>query len=246
MKDKAQSTVAESVPSEIWNQIRSYLPIFPRSASDSVLGYSENHHLRIWHSIFKKEDFLDEATKNGVNPVLIGYDLNKQFHSKNNKMNTKTSYLVLVLAFDGHGGRWNTAWETDSAIHLLYDTLQPHVSTGVPREYLFPESGIILNLESDPEFKLRTIGPKDVKGIGKGSTKKNVSRIVALSWVHLPSNEPRQHVFAVPGTVEFQTDSMNNGERGHSFRVTSWKWKESWSIWSPNGYITNRKKKGSK
>lgn len=277
MKDKAQPTNTKRVPPEVWNQIRSYLSIFPRSALDSALG-SENHHLRIWRSIFKNEDFLDEATKNGVNPVLIGYDLNKQFYFKNNKTNSKTSYLVLVLAFDGDGGKWNTAWETDSASRLLYDTLQPHESTGVPREYLFPKSGIILNLESvgsqystsvhqprrlvsrrrnqglysaylywkDPEFKLRTIGPEDVKGIGKGSTKKNVSRIVALSWVHLPSNEQRQHIFAVPGMVEFQTDQMNNGERGHSFRVTGWKWKESWSIWGPNGYITNRKKKGSK
>ncbi|KAH7363962.1 hypothetical protein BKA65DRAFT_490051 [Rhexocercosporidium sp. MPI-PUGE-AT-0058] len=256
MKDKGQLRGAHRTPPEIWNQVRTYLPIFSRYTLDSVLGGSENQHLRIWHSIFKNEDFLDEATNKGLNPVLIGHDLNKLYHSKYNKSKPGTSYLVLVLAFDGAGGKY----EKPALLHpmALKKSLQPHelLEDNLTEEYFFPESRIILNVAdihnahytpvdqprrltsrkiqglysaylywNDPEFELRIIEPENVKGVGKALTKKNVSGIVALSWFHLPSKKLRQHVFAYPG-MALQTDQINNGERGSSFKITGWKWKK--------------------
>ncbi|KFY03915.1 hypothetical protein V490_00057 [Pseudogymnoascus sp. VKM F-3557] len=79
------------------------------------------------------------------------------------------------------------------------------------------------------------IKPKDVFGIEKGLTKKNVSNIVGFNWKNLPSGIEQQHVFAIPGMV-LQTEEIVNSEK-----ITGFKWRKRWTVYSTlKGTRSNR------
>ncbi|KFY32376.1 hypothetical protein V493_00260 [Pseudogymnoascus sp. VKM F-4281 (FW-2241)] len=83
------------------------------------------------------------------------------------------------------------------------------------------------------ELKVCDIKPKDVFGIGKGLTKKNVSRIVGLNWKNLPSGKVHQHVFNIPGMI-LQTEAIKKDNK-----ITRFKWLLEWEINTEGGLKSN-------
>jgi hypothetical protein len=192
----------------------------------------------------------------GINPVLIGYDLHYLYSIKNIRESTKVTYLVLVLGYDGDGGRYGRPWTNDKS-SLLLASLRPNYEDHAFHEYYFPEIKLILNIRDgmdnehyttvsqpgrlvsrefmyrqlmglksaylywkDDTFAIRKIHRKYIAGMGKASTKKSVSKIVGLTWRHLPSKRLRQHFFQ---TVGMQIDTKQLiGKSGGSLKVTGW------------------------
>jgi hypothetical protein len=269
-------------PTEIWADIRSYLPLIskhviadalrlnhsPKSKRTPAWSSREDKHSRVWNSIFQNENWFSVIIEKGLNPVLIGHDLHYIYHAKNIRPKTKSKYLVLVLGYNGNGGKHNKPYVTDE-MNLLIDSLMPHtrLESG---ERFFPETGITVNIRdamydfhyttitqprrlvsrkvgglysaylywNDDSFQVRTIGPKHIIGIGGALTKKNVSNIVGLEWEHLPGKKLRQHFFEIAG-MEIKTNQIDNGKRGPSFKVTGWKWKDEWIVMTKSGWKSN-------
>jgi hypothetical protein len=264
------SNAVSRLPNEIWANIRSYLPLISKHVIADAKGFNpgpedkhtqawssrEDKHSRVYNSIFQIDNWLSVAIENGLNPVLIGYDLHYIYHSKNFETKTKSTYLVLVLGHDSDGGNCGKPNVTEDW-DLFFKSLKPHtrVRSG---EIFFPETGITLNINdaihdshsttisqprrlvscklgklysaylywNDDSFKVRTIGPEQIVGIGEPLTKDGISNIVGLTWKHLPEKTPRQHVFQIAG-MENITDQIDNGEGGRFFKVTGWKWKKT-------------------
>ena len=74
----------------------------------------------------------------------------------------------------------------------------------------------------DDNFAVRKIDGKFIVGIGKALTKKSVSKIVGLTWLHLPSKRLRQHFFQTVG-IQHSVEQLTNGKRGDFFKVAGWK-----------------------
>jgi hypothetical protein len=146
------------VPIEIWNEIHDYIPHLSRTFFKERLwslfkessGFklsSSDRHGRVWGSIFKDDKFLSDMIKAGFNPVLIGYDLQYLYYTKEIDR-TKPSDLVLVLGFDGDGGKYGRPRvpnDYQSPGSLFWDSLQPHVQLETLGDYFFPQSGITIN-----------------------------------------------------------------------------------------------------
>jgi hypothetical protein len=79
----------------------------------------------------------------GLNPVFIGHDLDSLYSMKDiTKGNTK--YLVLVLGYDGDGGR-NRKPDPSRFVAFLEKSFQPNEAI-LPGERYFPEIGLTLNI----------------------------------------------------------------------------------------------------
>ena len=243
------------LPNELLAMIKSYVPSISKHVIADALRFKpgpEDKHSRLWNSIFQNEEWLSAMIEKRLNPVLIGHDLHHLYHTKNIETETKSTYLVLVLGYNGDGGKYNKPNVEDKA-KLLFDSLKPHKGMK-GGDMFFPETGITLNIRDatggnhyttitqprrlvsrkfgglysaylywNNSFKVRTIGPKHIVGIRGALT--NVSNIVGLTWEHLPGNELRQHFFQIAG-MELKTDQISNGKGGRSFKVTGWKWKD--------------------
>jgi hypothetical protein len=94
----------------------------------------------------------------------------------------------------------------------------------------------------DTDPTVRNIDPKDVFGIGKGLTKKNVSRIVGLNWKHFPSGKDQQHTFAISTMVNQAEPVTTDG------KVTGYKWQSEWYVltedytWKSNVAASKKKR----
>jgi hypothetical protein len=217
----------------------------------------EDKHSRVWNSIFQNENWLSAMTERGLNPVLIGHDLHHIYHAKNiTTKYPKTKYLVLVLGYDRDGGKYKPSVE--DKIDLLESSLKPHslkdterffagprivlnirdakfddnnTSITQPRRLVSRKLGGLYSAYlywKDDSFKVRTIGPEHIVGIGRALTKKNVSNIVGLTWEHLPGKNLRQHCFELWGAgMGGKVDQIHNGKWGSSFKVIGWKWKRT-------------------
>lgn len=215
----------------------------------------EDKHSRLWNLFFKNENWLAAMTEKGLNPVLIGNDIRHIYRTKNLKTETKSKYLALVLGYDSDGGKYgkpnvenkmslffdslkpHMEWESgelffpETRITLnIYDAIHNshYTTTTQPRRLV---SHKLRGLHSaylywnDNSFKVKTIRPQHIVGIGRALTEEDVSNIVGLSWRHLPGGELRQHFFQIAG-MEYKTDQIDNGKREAFFKVTGWKWKD--------------------
>jgi hypothetical protein len=272
------SNAVSRIPNELWAMIKSHVPSISKHVIAEVLRFKpgpEDKHSRLWNSIFQDEKWLSVMVESGLNPVLIGHDLHHIYHTKDIKTKTKSKYLVLVLGYNGDGGKYDKPYVTDK-MDLLISSLKPHkrLDSG---ERFFQETGVTLNIRDalydsnyttisqprrlvsrklgglysaylywiDDSFKLRTIKPVYIIGIGRALTKKNISNTMGLAWEHLPGKKLRQHFFQIAG-MESKTDQIDNGKSGSSFKVTGWKWKDEWMVMTNSGWKSNvagRKKK---
>jgi hypothetical protein len=85
----------------------------------------------------------------------------------------------------------------------------------------------------DMESRVREIKPEDIVGIGKGRTKKNVSRIFRLKWKNLPSGKEHQHVFNTRGMYIQARPVITNG------KITSYEWEPEWKLEIENKLTSN-------
>ncbi|KFY04071.1 hypothetical protein O988_01013 [Pseudogymnoascus sp. VKM F-3808] len=266
--------IINSVPNEVWEGVLSYLPSLSSSALRRSLGFkatTEDDHHRIWNYFFKSDSWLNAACIAGVNPCLIGYDLNPLIYDKHSAFNVaseknkkpKRLYLALIYGRDRSDAPVPSEFRSNELRELFYKSLQPwktrtthdivfangarlnvsdidqsahNVSVPCPRQLV---SRKLDGLHSaylywkDTEYRVQDIKPQDVTGIGKGFTKKNVSRIVALNWKHLPSGKVRQQVFCIAG-MDRQTIAIKNDGK-----ITSFEWRPEWKVFTENGWKSN-------
>lgn len=266
--------IINSVPNEVWEGVLSYLPSLSSSALRRSLGYkatTKDDHHRIWNYFFKSDSWLDAACIAGVNPCLIGYDLNTLIYDKHSAFNAsseknkkpKRLYLALIYGRDRSDAPVPSKFQSNELRELFYKSLQPWV-TRTTHDIVFA-NGARLNVSDidqsahnvsvpcprqlvsrkldglhsaylywkDTEYRVQDIKPQDVTGIGKGFTKKNVSRIVALHWKHLPSGKVRQQVFCIAG-MDRQTIAIKNDGK-----ITSFEWRPEWKVFTENGWKSN-------
>jgi hypothetical protein len=83
----------------------------------------------------------------GVNPVLIGSDLHYLCEAEDIRAQGNRSYLVLVLGFDGDGGRYSKPFDhsTRKELEFFFSSLQNHTILERSREIFFPDIGLTLN-----------------------------------------------------------------------------------------------------
>lgn len=128
--------IIHSVPNEVWERVLSYLPSLSSSALRRSLGYkatTEDDHHRIWNYFFKSDSWLNAAYIAGVNPCLIGYDLNPLIYDKHNAFNVaskddkkpKRLYLALVYGRDRSDAPAPSEVRSNEMRELFYKSLQP-------------------------------------------------------------------------------------------------------------------------
>ncbi len=127
--------------------INSFVPALSKHVIAGALRYKPrpvDKHSKLWNSIFENENWLSVMSERGLNPVLIGHDLHQIYHAENIKTKTKSTYLVLVLGYDGDGGKYEKPYVADKS-GVLIDSLIPHTRLR-SREMFFPKTQITLNI----------------------------------------------------------------------------------------------------
>lgn len=231
-----KATSAEDNHSRIWSYFfksEDWLnAVYDKGVNPCLIGYDLYPLLHDKHSAFN----VTEKYDSGKTP--------------------KRLYLALVFGRDQSNAPAPSGLQTNEMRELLYKCLQPFETTlkndivfangfklnvsdivqpthyanvTAPRQLV---SRKLNGLHSaylywkDTTFRVWDIKPKDVFGIGKGVTKKNVSQIVGLNWIHLPSGMVRQHVFNIVGMM-LQTNAVrNNGN------ITRFEWRPKWEIFA--------------
>ncbi|RFU27841.1 hypothetical protein B7463_g8494, partial [Scytalidium lignicola] len=191
---------------ELWDMVVGYLPSLSGRHVAQVFNFklTEGHqsHSDIWNKIFKDETWVSIATRQGLNPVLIGDDLHNLYCDP-----MRPAYLALLT-----GDR--TSNLRHDRIKLLA-SLRPH-HWNEDNEIVFDQSNIVLNIIEplynsfivtlppeklftyqynqlrsaalywkDSRYALRTIGPDDIVGIGeRASNLQDISLICAVTLTH--------------------------------------------------------------
>jgi len=92
---KAMTKMAQ----ELWDMVaRALSPISAKNAGHALnfkIRTKQEKHSRVWNMIFQNEDWMTKATTEfGVNPILIGPNLDAYYN--NNSQEYKPAYMVLV------------------------------------------------------------------------------------------------------------------------------------------------------
>lgn len=99
--------------------------------------------------IFQSQEWLDEAERRHINPVLIGYDLESCYHGSQRK-GGKENYLILQ---PGDMSGDFTTW-SEELRQLFFSCLKPHNFDQATKEVRLG-SGLVVNVEAvlnDPEI----------------------------------------------------------------------------------------------
>ena len=103
----------------------------------------------MWESIFQSQEWLDEAERRHINPVLIGYDLKNCYHGSQRKEG-KENYLILK---PGDMSGDFTTW-SEELRQLFFSCLKPHNFYEATKEVRLA-CGLVVNVEAvlnDPEI----------------------------------------------------------------------------------------------
>lgn len=219
----ASSATTPGLPAELWLSIKDHLPELskhlithvPDARNKGLELTRKDRHRRIWSLIFKDERWLSAMVKQGLNPVLIGYDLHSLYDAEDITAMTESNYLALVLGHDGDGGKYNKP-DVSNQMELLIKSLN-HSKTGEQSEKFFLEGRLILNIRDamynhhyttmshpdrllSPELEslqsaylywndklsaVQTIGPEKIVGIEKVARTKKSGSIFGLEWEHV-------------------------------------------------------------
>ena len=81
---------------EIWDEVVRNLPSFSLSPIAQIFGFklerTQEDHSRVWNLIFKDQAWAVKAREFGLNPILIGSDLNVYY---NHRRRADDSYICL-------------------------------------------------------------------------------------------------------------------------------------------------------
>lgn len=220
--EQTKSSIPQ-ISQELWDMIVDHLPsLHGRHAAQALqFKLTERHqsHSEIWSKIFKDHIWTSIATRQGLNPVLLGDDLHSLYRDP-----MLPAYLVLL-----------TADRTGNIQHdkvKLLASLRPH-HWNENSDIVFEESSIILNISGalhnsfiinlyprklfsyqhgqlraaslywqDSRYELRTIGSDDVVGIGEqASSLQDISLICGITLTHpqeTPLRQRHQQCFQHP------------------------------------------------
>lgn len=129
-----------NLPLELWHQIMDEMPSLTARYAARVFKFRlrspQRNHSRVWDNIFQNQMWLNQITSIGINPILIGKDLNVLYH--NNKK-IESMDLTLIVYLDTQ-----TKSKLGLSDSIFLDSLRPHKVNKKTGEIKF-ESGITLN-----------------------------------------------------------------------------------------------------
>ncbi len=142
----------KKLPQEVWDIIAQKLSSLSALNASLIFQFrlrpAQHKHAQVWDLIFQSQGWLDEAEHGHINPVLVGYDLEKCYHGSQRK-GGKENYLIL------QPGDWSgdfTTWCKE--LHqLLFSCLKQHNFDEATREIRLG-CGLVVNLKAvlnDPE-----------------------------------------------------------------------------------------------
>jgi len=110
---------------EIWNNITQYLSSLNPVVLALLFGFGldpvQQKRARVWRTIFQSEEWLVAAERQGLNPVLVEYDLEYCYDISRT---TKDNERFLVLRFDDTSGDF-TLYNQEMS-DLFFFCLQPY------------------------------------------------------------------------------------------------------------------------
>jgi len=128
--------------------VTSHLPATSAKHATQTFGFKlqiqQKKQSQLWDLIFRDQTWVSEATKLGVNPVLISRDLHHYCNVKSTET-AQPTYLILVAADRDEDLHWRKG--------IFLKSLRPHVFHRETNEVKF-NSGLVLNVASacsDPE-----------------------------------------------------------------------------------------------
>ena len=140
------------IAQELWDNIIQNLPRLSALKASRVFHFrlppARYKHTRVWEMIFKSQEWLDEAKSQGINPVLIGYDLENCYNSS--QKGDEKNYLILQ---PGDMSGDFTTYNEESR-QLFFSCLQPYNFDQASNEVRF-SSGLVINIKAvldDPEI----------------------------------------------------------------------------------------------
>ncbi|KAH8812099.1 hypothetical protein F5884DRAFT_855407 [Xylogone sp. PMI_703] len=251
---RGQKHAAPQMSQELWDMVVDYLPSLNGRHAAQAFNFelTERHqrHSEIWSKIFKDETWTSIATRQGLNPVLVGDDLHGIFHNSDSA-STHQSYLTLLT-----GDR--TGNLRHDRIKLLA-SLRPH-HWNEDNEIVFDESNITLNIIEpmyssfivtcqseklftfqynglrsaslywkDSHYALRAIGPQDIVGIGAHAANlEDVSLISGVTLTHpkeMSLRQRHQQCFQHPSCPPVYP-ICPPGYRYNGDNILGWAWDE--------------------
>lgn len=137
---------------EVWDIIAQNLSSLSALNASLIFHFrhrsAQHKHARVWDLIFQSQEWLDEAEHRHINPVLIGYDLEKCYHGSQRK-GGKENYLILQ---PGDMSGDFTTW-SEELRQLFFSCLKPHNFDEATKEVRIG-CGLVVNVEAvlnDPE-----------------------------------------------------------------------------------------------
>jgi acyl-coenzyme A thioesterase PaaI-like protein len=239
------------MPQEVWDVVIEYLPSLTGKYAAQVFGFKleewHKKHADIWDMVLREgETWTPVATRQGLNPSLIGDDLHNLFNDPK-----QPAYICLSTGDKSANIRYDK-------MKLLASLREHHFNEN--GEVVFHDSNIILNIDealynrffvtstpkklfscqdnrlrsaslywADSQHALRAIGPDDIVGIGeRASTLKDVSYICGITLTHPKEMALRQrhqqcfqHPSCPPTYPVLSLDYKYNGDN-----ILGWEWED--------------------
>ena len=226
---------------ELWDMVtRTLSPISARNAGHALnfnIRTQQEKHSRVWNMIFQNEDWITKATTEfGVNPILIGPNLHAYYNNDSQKY--KPAYMVLETGDRSGDLRFHK--------ELFLKSLKPHtfrketgevefksgitlnvISALDDPEMIYMETKRLFSYRhkrlrtsclywQDSQWALRTLGPKDIVGIGGSvSSIDDVAYICGLNFT-LPDGQRVQHIYATPASERARIRPIKVHKKGCS------------------------------
>ena len=242
---------------ELWLMVAENLSTLSARSASSVFGFDltiqQAKHSEVWSLIIQNEVWTSIASYHGLNPVLIGQNLNKLYNTKPSE-SPKPSYIVLMTG-DRSG---------DIRFHrdVFLESLQPHTFNPSTCEVVFKNSHITLNVADaiynpdtiymnpkrlfscrnkclqsaylywqDSHHALRKIKSTDVVSIGGSAPAiQDVYKICALTISSLDNSKilRQQFVFQHPRCRDTRLRVVARNKEDH---ISGWEWQNDEIVW---------------
>ncbi len=138
---------------EVWDIVAQNLSSLSALNASRIFHFrllsAQHKHARVWDLIFQSQEWLDEAERRQINPVLVGYDLEKCYHGSQRK-GDKENYLILQ---PGDMSGDFTTW-SEELRQLFFSCLKPYQFDEATKEVRLG-CGLVVNVEAvlnDPEI----------------------------------------------------------------------------------------------
>lgn len=205
---------------ELWDMVVKDLPSLTGRYAAQVFDFrlQDRHekHSDVWNKIFKdNEKWSLVATRQGLNPVLVGDDLHSLYHNLEQHDPKQAAYIALLTGDKCGDIRYDKTellaslrahyWNEDNEIVLYESNIilsidealrNPLFITLTPEKLFTYRHNELCSASlywKDNEYALRTIRSDDIVGIGdRASTLQDVSLICGITLTHPKEMELRQ------------------------------------------------------